>query len=256
MFRRIWNLLFGWMGLGISALENANPTALLNKVQEDMRKDVAGYNNGLVAHAQHVEELMAQTKRQEREIRDSTAKVTALIKAGNQKAAAPLALQLQKTKEEYASNQEQLASANNTYQQLVTMRDAAIQKAKDQINEIKQNLSEKQRNEALANLTESANGMINQIGSHADTLGRLSQIAADGKNKANARLKVASGSLNTGDAANYVAEQGALGDAALAQFMADQGLAPKADAAPVADKTDSMGPSLVAAATSGPNATL
>jgi phage shock protein A len=249
MFVRIWNLLFGWIGLGITSLEKKNPSALLNRVQEDMRKDVANYNAGLISHAKHVEELNSQTKRLERAVRDNTAKVSAFVKAGNTNAAKPLALQLQKDKESLAENQTQLQTANATYQQLVIARDAAIQKAKDTIGQIKNDLSEKQRGEALANLTETANGMISQIGGHADTLNRLSEIAAEGKNAANARLKVAAGSLATGDAQSYIQEQDALGDAALASFMAEQGIAPAGASAPAADKASSMGVTEPAATT-------
>jgi hypothetical protein len=85
--------------------------------------------------------------------------------------------------------------------------------------------------------------MISNIGATGETLDRLSQIAEEGNNQAKARLTVAAGALDISDANTYIEEQQALGDAALAQFMAEQGITPAgATDAPATDKTDSMGP--------------
>ncbi|HLO41006.1 MAG TPA: hypothetical protein VK176_08285, partial [Phycisphaerales bacterium] len=65
MLRRLSNLIRGFLGLFISGLEKANPEALLEVEQENLRKQVAQYNQGLAAHAGLAERLMSQVKKLE-----------------------------------------------------------------------------------------------------------------------------------------------------------------------------------------------
>jgi hypothetical protein len=224
--------------------ERRNPQALLENVKENMRRDVANFQQGLIKHAQTIESLKSQIRIGETQEKQQLAKAVAFAKAGNTVAAAPLALDLKKTREDLAINREQMKTAEDTYQNLVAMRDAAIEKAKNQIASISSRLSEKQRNEAIANLTETASGMINEIGGHGDQLNRLEEIAEEGVTASRARMRVASGSLDASDAKAYVAERQALGDAALAELMAEQGIGTPDTSGTngQADKATSMGP--------------
>jgi hypothetical protein len=51
MFKRIANLFKGFLGLFVSGLEKANPEALLEVEKENLRKQIANYNQGLASHA-------------------------------------------------------------------------------------------------------------------------------------------------------------------------------------------------------------
>src|SRR5437588_3788011 len=95
MFQRLSNLVRGFFSLFISGLERQNPEALLEVEQENLRKQVAQYNQGLASHAGLCERLMAQVKKQEAEQRDLRARTSAQLRAGNRDAAAQYALRLQ-----------------------------------------------------------------------------------------------------------------------------------------------------------------
>ena len=55
MFRRLWNLIKGMLGMAVSAAEASNPEALLELEKENLRKQIAQYNQGLASHAALVE---------------------------------------------------------------------------------------------------------------------------------------------------------------------------------------------------------
>src|SRR5215467_6712970 len=95
MWRRLTNLIRGFFGLFISGLERQNPEALLEVETENLRKQVAQYNQGLASHAGLCERLMSQVRKLESDQRDLRAKTAANLRAGNRSAAAQYALRLQ-----------------------------------------------------------------------------------------------------------------------------------------------------------------
>src|SRR6267378_7463511 len=104
MFKRIGNLMRGFFGLFVSGLERANPEALLEVERENLRKQIAQYNQGLAAHAGMCERLITQVKRLEAEERDLRAKTAAHLRAGNREYAGQCALRLQTIQRELGEN--------------------------------------------------------------------------------------------------------------------------------------------------------
>ena len=104
MFERLANLIRGFFGLFISGLERKNPEALLEVETENLRKQIAQYNQGLASHAGLCERLMSQVKKLEAEERDLRAKTSANLRAGNRSAAGQYALRLQTVTRELEEN--------------------------------------------------------------------------------------------------------------------------------------------------------
>jgi phage shock protein A len=65
MFGRIANLFKGFFSLFISGVERRNPEALLELEQENLRKQIGQFNQGLASHAGLCERLMTQVKKLE-----------------------------------------------------------------------------------------------------------------------------------------------------------------------------------------------
>lgn len=246
MFRRIANLFRGFFGLFLSGLERQNPEALLEVEKENLRAQIAKYNQGLASHAALCEQLMSQIRRLEAEEQDLRAKTTANLRAGNREIASQYALRLQTVTKELADNRKQLEQAENTYQELVKARDLAVQSARQKIDMLKRGISDMKIQQAQAELTEMASGMIGQIGGSGDTLNRLQEMVEEERTKAAGRARVARDSMDTTGIKMMEAEQKALADQALADFAAKEGIAlePAATATPaVTDATEkSMGP--------------
>jgi phage shock protein A len=248
MFRRLSNLIRGFFGLFISGLERQNPEALLEVEQENLRKQIGQYNQGLASHAGVCERLISQVKQLENEQRDLRAKTTANLRAGNRDTAAQYALRLQTVEGELDENRTQMGQAEKTYKDLVKARDVAISAARTKIESLKSGINDLKMKRALAELTEMASGMITKIGSSGETLDRLHNIVEEERTKAAGRVRVARDTLDTSGAQVKEAEQKALADQALADFAAKEGLALDVSAsagpqvAPERTATKKMGP--------------
>lgn len=224
MFRRIRNLIRGFFGLFISGLEKRNPEALLEVEKENLRKQIAQFNTGLSAHAGLCEKLIAQVKREEREEQELKAKAAANIRAGNQRLAGEIALELQRVRTELADNRSQLADAEKTYKELIMSRDTAIKSARDKMEALRKDLDSLKMNKALAEMNEMASGMLTQIGGSGDTLNRLSEMVEEENTKAAGRARVAKDSIDTSRFKEQAAEREALEDIALADLAAELGM--------------------------------
>lgn len=241
MFRRLGNLIRGFFGLFVSGLERAKPEALLEVEQENLRTQIARYNQGLAAHAGMAERLMSQVRKLESDERDLRSKATANLKVGNREAAGQFALRLQTVQRELAENRTQLEQAEKTYNELVAAREVSINAARSKIDALKRDLSDLKVKRAMAELTEMASGMVTQIGGSGDTLDRLHKMVEEEKDKAAGRLRVAKDTMNLGDVHLKEAEQKALADQALADFAASEGLSLQDGAEAKAPAIKSMG---------------
>jgi phage shock protein A len=245
MFKRLSNLIRGFFGLFISGIETRNPEALLEVEKENLRKQIANYNEGLAAHAGLCERLMTQIRKLEGEERELRAKTAANLRANNREVAGNYALRLQTVQRELAENRTQLEQAETTYKELIKARDVSVRAAQTKIETLKTSLSDLKIKRATAELTEMASGMITSIGGSGDTLDRLHKMVEEEREKASGRARVARDTLNTTDFAVKEEEQKALADQALADFAAKEGLALESSsgaATPPAETVKSMGP--------------
>lgn len=244
MFKRIANLIRGFFSLFISGLEKQNPEALLEVEKENLRRQIANYNQGLSAHAGLCEKLVAQIRRQEAEERDLSAKAMANLRVGNKDTAAQYALRLQSLRRELTENRTQAESAEKTYQELIRARDVAVKEAQAKMESLRYALDDMKVKKATAELTEMASGMIGQIGGSGDTLGRLHDIVEEERTKAAGRARVARDSMDLSDIVVKEAEQKALADSALAEFAAQAGIAlePSTPTAPTSAGKEAIGP--------------
>ncbi len=225
MWKRIANLFRGFIGLFISGLEKQNPEALLENEKENLRKQIAQFNQGLSAHAGLCEKLITQVKRQERQEQELKAKATANLRAGNQRLAGEIALELQRVRRDLEDNRSQLGDAEKTYKELVMSRDTAIKTARDKIEGLRKDLDSLKMNKALAEMNEMASGMLTSIGGSGDTLNRLHEMVEEENTKAAGRARVARDSLDTTRFKEQAAEREAMEDIALADLAAELGVA-------------------------------
>lgn len=244
MFTRLGNLIRGFFSLFVSGLEKANPEALLEVEKENLRKQIANYNQGLAAHAGLAERLMTQVRRQEGEERDLRARATANLRAGNRENAGNYALRLQSVTRELEENRKQLEHAEKTYTELVKARDVSVRAAQDKLASLKTSLDDLKIKKATAELTEMASGMISQIGGAGDTLNRLHNMVEEEREKAAGRARIARDSLNVADINMKEGEQKALAEQALADFAAKEGIAlePSSSASAGETPTKTLGP--------------
>ncbi len=243
MFRRLSNIFRGFLGLFVSGVEKRNPEALLELEQENLRKQIGQFNQGLSAHAGLCEKLIAQVKRQEAEEQDLKTKAAANLRAGNQRLAGEIALELQRVRKDLADNRSQLEDAEKTYQELVHSRETAIKTARGKIEALRKDLDSMKMNKALAEMNEMAGGMLNQIGGSGDTIDRLHKMVEEESTKAAGRARVARDSMDTTRFKEHASEREAMEDMALADLAAELGVAvPGGETTPTTDIKKEMTP--------------
>ncbi|MEW6336335.1 MAG: PspA/IM30 family protein [Acidobacteriota bacterium] len=249
MWQRIVNLMRGFLSLFVSGLERQNPRALIEAEKENLRQQIARFNENLAAHAGFCERLMRQVKNLEAQERDLAAKAAANLKVGNRSAAGQYALQLKTVKEQLEENRAQLKAAEETYKKLVQSRDVSVRDAQAKIEGLKRLLTETEMLEAQAELQEMANGMISSIGGSGDTLNRVEEYLTERRDQAAGKARVASTTIDSSKVELMEAEQQALADQALTEFAAAYGLempasepAAAEEAKPAAPPTKDMGP--------------
>lgn len=250
MWQRLRTLFRGFLSLFVTGLEKANPKALIEAEKENLRAQIARFNENLAQHAGFCERLMRQIKQLEAQEKELVAKAAANLKVGNRDAAGQYALQLQTVKAQLEENRAQLVEAEKTYQNLLTARDVTVREAKTKIQKLERMLSETEMLEAQAELQEMASGMISSIGGAGDTLNRVEEYLNERRDQAAGRARVAAGSMDMGDVQVKVEEQKALADQALAEFASAYGLdvpapeqAAATPAAPAPAPVKEMGPS-------------
>ena len=224
MWARISNLIKGFFSLFISGLERENPRALIEAEKENLREQIARFNDNLATHAGFAERLMRQVKKLEKQERELAAKAAAYLKAGNRGVAGQYALQLKTVKEQLEENRQQLEAAEATYKKLVKSRDVSVKEAREKIESLKRMLSETEMLEAQAELQEMASGMISTIGGSGDTLDRVEEYLDERRDKAAGRARVAASTIDTTEIEMKEGEQAALADAALSEFAAAYGI--------------------------------
>ena len=225
MFSRVANLIKGFFSLFISGVEKRNPEALLELEQENLRKQIANFNQGLASHAGLCERIMGQVRKLETEQKELRAKTTAHLRAGNKSAAGQYALRLQTIDAQLEENRKQLEQAETTYKNLVRARDVAVQTAKSKIENLKGAINDMRMSQAMAEIHEMASGMISSIGGAGDTLNRLHDMVEEERTKAAGRARIAKDSVDMSDVDIKESEMNALADQALADFAAREGLA-------------------------------
>ena len=232
MFGRIANLFKGFFSLFISGVERRNPEALLELEQENLRKQIGQFNQGLASHAGLAERLMSQVRKLEAEQKDVRAKTTAHVRAGNNAAAGQYALRLQSIEAQLTENRTQLEQAETTYKNLVKARDVAVQTARAKIESLKGAINDMRMNQAMAELHEMSAGMITNIGGAGDTLNRLEGMVNEERDKAAGRARVAKDAVDMTGVNLKEAELTALADQALADFAAREGISIQGGATP------------------------
>lgn len=224
MFKRLMNMIRGFFSLFIKGLESSNPEALIENEKENLRNQISRFNENLANHAAFTERLMRQIKTLSAKDKELTSKITANLKAGNNKVAGQLALQLQTVKQQLDENQQQLEIADKTFKDLEKSRDVAIRDAQHKIEKLQSLVSETQMLEAQAELQEMAKGMISGIGGSGDTVNRVTELLEERRDKAAGKARVAAGSIDRTEIVMKENEMEALGDAALAEFAAMNGI--------------------------------
>ena len=243
MFARIGRLVRGFFGLFISGLEEANPEALMEAARQEFRQKMTQYNLALAKMAGVAERLKSQVKSKAARAQDLERRVLANHSAGNLELAGTLARELQELKADLAIDSAELKETEEAYQANLRQAKVAQQEFQDKIGRLEKQLSQVKIKEAQAEAASALSSVAFKVGDLGDTVKTVEEVLQKRYEVSAGKARVAKDMVDMGAIQEKESERKALEQAALAEFLASQGIqaAPAAGTAtPAAAKE--MGP--------------
>jgi phage shock protein A len=238
MFSRIGRLVRGFLSLFISGLEEANPDALMAAARDEFRTKVAQYNSALARMAGIAERLKGQVRGKAARAQELERRILANHAAGNLELAGSLARELQELKADLTTDTEELTETEEAYQANLRQAKLVQREFEDKVRRLEKQLSQVQIKEAQAEAAAALSGAAFKVGDLGDTLKDVENILQKRYEVSAGKARVAKDLVDMEVVQEKENERKALEQAALAEFLASQGIqaAPTAAEAPAAQK--------------------
>ncbi|MBM4266714.1 MAG: hypothetical protein FJ144_08900 [Deltaproteobacteria bacterium] len=194
--RRIVRIFRAVSGRALTEVEADNAEAMLDLESENLRQQVARYNEGLALHAGSYERLRRRIAALEREAEDAGRRARDRLAANDREHAGKSALREERLRSELERERESLVEAERAYHELVRARHLAVQAARDKIEGLRRTIGHTRMQTALADLTEMAASLQSTIGIGDADLDRLRETMEERRDLAMGRARVAREALD------------------------------------------------------------
>ena len=224
MFARIGRLVRGFFGLFISGLEEANPEALMEAARQEFRQKMTHYNLALAKMAGVAERLKSQVKMKAARAQDLERRVLANHGAGNMELAGTLARELQELKSDLNTDTQELQETEEAYQANLRQAKVAQQEFQDKIGRLEKTLSQVKIKEAQAEAATALSSVAFKVGDLGDTMRTVEDVLQKRYEVSAGKARVARDMVDMHAVQEKESERKALEQAALAEFLASQGV--------------------------------
>jgi len=224
MFARIGRLVRGFFGLFISGLEEANPEALMEAARQEFRQKMTHYNLALAKMAGVAERLKSQVKMKAARAQDLERRVLANHGAGNMELAGTLARELQELKSDLNTDTQELQETEEAYQANLRQAKVAQQEFQDKIGRLEKTLSQVKIKEAQAEAATALSSVAFKVGDLGDTMRTVEEVLQKRYEVSAGKARVARDMVDMHAVQEKESERKALEQAALAEFLASQGV--------------------------------
>lgn len=243
IFARIGRLFRGFLGLFISGLEERNPEALMEAAREEFRQKMTQYNLALARMAGVAERLKAQVKAKAVRAQELERRILANHQAGNIELAGSLARELQELKADLTTDTAELRETEEAYQLNLRQAKVAQQDFQEKVRKLEKQLSQVQIKEAQAEAATALSSVAFKVGDLGDTMKTVEEILQKRYEVSAGKARVARDMVDIEAVQEKEGERKALEQAALAEFLASQGIqaTPTAQSTPE-PKVKEMGP--------------
>ncbi len=230
IFARIGRLFRGFMAIFISGLEERNPEALMAAAREEFREKMTQYNLALARMAGIAERLKSQIKTKSQKAQELERRILANHHAGNLELAGSLARELQELKGDLAVDAQELADTEDAYQGSLRQAKVAQKEFEDKIRRLEKQLSQVKIKEAQAEAAAALGNAAFKVGDLGDTMKTVEEILAKRYEVSAGKARVAKDLVDMSAIQEKESERKALEQAALAEFLASQGIQAAASA--------------------------
>jgi phage shock protein A len=237
VFARLGRLFRGLVGLFVSGIEERNPEALMEAARQEFRDKMAQYNTALARMAGIAERLKTQVKAKTVRAQDLERRIIANHHAGNMDLAGSLARELQELKADLTIDTQELAETEEAYQGNLRQAKVAQKEFEEKVRRLEKQLSQVQIKEAQAEAAAALGSAAFKVGDLGDTMKTVEDILAKRYEKSAGKARVAKDMVSMESITEKENERKALEQAALADFLASQGIqAPASSETPAAAK--------------------
>jgi phage shock protein A len=236
LFARIGRLFKGFLGLFISGIEESNPEALMEAARQEFREKMTQYNLALAKMAGVAERLKSQVKQKATRAQELERRILANHSAGNLELAGSLARELQELKGDLTTDTAELKETEEAYQANLRQAKVAQHEFEDKVRGLEKQLSQVKIKEAQAEAATALSGVGFRIGDLGDTMQTVEEILQKRYEVSAGKARVAKDMVDIEKVQEKENERRALEQAALAEFLATQGIQTPATQAPAAAK--------------------
>ncbi len=224
IFARIGRLFRGFLSLFISGIESANPEALMEAAREEFHRKMTQYNLALAKMAGVAERLKGQVKAKAARAQDLERRILANHSAGNLELAGTLARELQELKADLTTDTQELSETEEAYQLNLRQAKVAQQEFQDKVRRLEKQLSQVQIKEAQAEAATALSNVAFKVGDLGDTMKTVEDILQKRYEVSAGKARVAKDMVDVQAVQEKEGERKALEQAALAEFLASQGI--------------------------------
>jgi len=243
LFGRIGRLFSGFLSLFISGIEERNPEALMEAARQDFRDKMAQYNQALARMAGVAERLKGQVKAKSYRAQELERRILANHQAGNLELAGSLARELQELKSDLTTDTTELKDTEEAYTANLRQAKVVQKEFEDKVRRMETQISQVKIKEAQAEAASALGHATFKVGDLGDTMKTVEEILNKRYEFSAGKARVAKDMVDMTMVQEKENERKALEQAALAEFLASQGIqaAPATSEAPAAAKE--IGPS-------------
>lgn len=223
-FARIGRLFKGFLGLFVSGLEEANPEALMEAARQEFRDKMAQYNMALARMAGIAERLKTQIKTKSAKLKDLERRVLANHRAGNLQLAGSLARELQETRADLENDTAELKDTEEAYTANLRQAKVVQKEFEEKVRRLEKQLSQVKIKEAQAEAAAALGSVSFEIGDMGDTMKTVEEVLNKRYEVSAGKARVAKDIVDMEKLNAKESEEKALESAALAEFLAEQGI--------------------------------
>jgi phage shock protein A len=239
---RIARLFKGFLSLFISGLEEANPEALMEAARQEFRERMAQYNLALARMAGVAERLKSQIKTKTTRAKDLERRILANHQAGNLELAGALARELQELKTDLANDSAELTDTEEAYTTNLRQAKVVQKEFEGKVKALEKQMSQIKIKEAQAEAAAALTSTTFQVGDLGDTMKSVEEILQKRYETSAGKVRLAKDLVDIDKVREKENESKALEQAALAEFLASQGVQAEAPAASTPSTVKEIGP--------------
>jgi phage shock protein A len=221
---RLGRLFRGFLGLFISGLEERNPEALMEAARQEFRNKMAQYNMALAQMAGVAERLKSQIKGKTTRAQELERRILANHQAGNMELAGSLARELQELKADLTTDTNELQETETAYQANLRQARVSQREFEDRINQLQKQLSQVKIKEAQAEAAAALSNVAFKVGDLGDSMKTVEEVLQKRYERSAGKARVAADLVDMYKVQEKEGERKALEQAALAEFLASQGI--------------------------------